>query len=269
MFGWNPFRKQSAPTSQPNLELEDVDAEEGDLLSEIVKVRDDTLGQDLRPLQRLIRDTTFLLPLNEPPIQTEKGTVLRYMTFEDDEVMCAFTDEARMRDFLRDLPGKTQVPVSYQTGKHLAEMAEYADLRKIILNPNADILFALHPMMYRTVAHGVVMGHICDEKLPREEIALGKSVAGMPGMDALNAFRTTLGEFGATEAWWAALFLPPDEMRFCLGVAAPQRAFETLPDQLVESWIGRWPLPTPLYVFPLDGTMPERDAAFRQTDRVL
>ncbi len=264
MFGWNPFKKQETPApSAP-----EAVAETRDLLSEIVYVRDDTLGQDLRPMQRLIRDTTFLLPLHEPPIPSEEGTKLRYITVEENEVMCAFTDEARMRDFFRDLPEK-DVVISYQTGKLLCQMAEYAELRKIILNPNSDILFALPPMVYRTIAHGFVMGHICDEKLPEGQIAMGRSIAGMPGMDALNTFRETLGQFGATEAWWGALFLPPDEMRFCLGVAAPERAFETLPDQLVQNWIGRWPLPTPLYVFPLDGTLPERDAAFRAADQVL
>ncbi len=261
MFGWNPFKKQeqtapASPTAAP------------DLLSEIVRVRDDTLGQDLRPMQRLIRDTTFLLPLHEAPVQTEQGTVLRYMTFEENDVLCAFTDEKRMRDFFRDYPAPG-LQVSYQTGKALGEMAEHGELRKIILNPNSDILFALHPMVYRTIAHGFVLGHICDEKLPTGEVAIGKSVAGTPGMDALDAFRVTLQQFGATEAFWAALFLPPDEMRFCIGVQAPANAFETLPEQLVQAWIGRWPLPTPLYVFPLDGTSPQRDEAFRACDRIL
>ncbi|BCM89280.1 hypothetical protein IAD21_01125 [Abditibacteriota bacterium] len=264
MFGWNPFKKQQTPSLTPHESVE----EKRDLLSEIVYVRDDTLGQDLRPMQRLIRDTTFLLPLHEPPIQSEEGTRLRYITLEDDEVMCAFTDEQRMRDFFRDYPSK-QLAVSYQTGKTLCQMAEHGELRKLILNPNSDILFALPPMVYRTIAHGFVMGHICDEKLPEGPTAMGRCVAGMPGMDALDTFRQTLRQFGATEAWWASLFLPPDEMRFCLGVGAPQRAFETLPDQLVQNWIGRWPLPTPLYVYPLDATAPQRDAAFRQADKVL
>ena len=265
MFGWNPFKKQSAPAA-PGVETQ---GEAGDLLSEIVRVRDDTLGQDLRPMQRLIRDTTFLLPLHEPPIQSEEGTILRYMTFEENDVLCAFSDAERLKEFFRDSPLKGQLAVSYQTGKHLCQMAEHDDLRKIILNPNADILFALHPMVFRAIAHGFVMGHISDEALSAGEIAIGRSVAGMPGMDALDAFRVTLAQFGATEAWWASLYLPPDEMRFCLGVAAPERAFETLPDQMVQSWIGRWPLPTPLYVFPLDGSQPGRDEALRGTDRIL
>ena len=261
MFGWNPFKKQeqTAPA---------IENAPPDLLSEIARVRNDTLGQDLRPMQRLIRDTTFLLPLHEAPTQTENGTVLRYMTFEENDVLCAFTDEKRMRDFFRDYP-VPGVQVSYQTGKALGAMAEHGELRKIILNPNSDILFALHPMVYRTIAHGFVLGHISDEKLPSFEIAVGKSVAGMPGMDALDAFRVTLKQFGATEAFWAALFLPPDEMRFCIGVGAPANAFETLPEQLVQAWIGRWPLPTPLYVFPLNGTSPQRDEAFRACDRIL
>ena len=265
MFGWNPFKKQSAPAAS------DVGAESetGDLLSEIVRVRDDTLGEDLRPLQRLIRDSTFLLPLHEPPVQSEEGTVLRYLTFEENDVLCAFSDAERMKDFLRDSSQKGQMAVSYQSGKSLCQMAEHDEVRKIVLNPNSDVTFVLAPMVFRTIAHGFVMGHSSDEVLGPGQLAIGRSVAGMPGMDALDAFRVTLGQFGSTEAWWGALFLPPDEMRFCIGVAAPERAFETLPDQMVQSWIGRWPMPTPLYVFPLDGTQPERDAALRATDRIL
>ncbi|RYX83384.1 hypothetical protein EON83_15305 [bacterium] len=266
MFGWKPFKKQQSPVTNPS--HDNVQDEPGDILSEIVRVRDDTLGQDLRPMQRLIRDTTFLLPLHEPPTQTENGTVLRYMTFEENDVLCAFTDADRMRQFFRDYPINKQPVTSYQTGKSLCQMAEFDELRKIILNPNADILFALHPMVFRTIAHGFVMGHITHEAL-RPGAAIGRSVAGMPGMDALDTFRVTLNQFGATEAWWAALFLPPDEMRFCIGVTAPARAFEVLPDQLAQDWVGRWPLPTPLHVFPLDGTNPERDAAFRTTDQIL
>ncbi len=264
MFGWNPFKKQQpAPQLQP-----ETDTGVAGLLSEIVRVRDNTLGQDLRPMQRLIRDTTFLLPLHEAPIQTPEGTKLRYMTFEEDEVLCAFTDTARMRDFFRNYPAPG-LEVSYQSGKRVCEIAQNADLRKIILNPNADILFALHPMVYRTIAHGMVMGHICDERLPAGEIIFAKSLVGMPGMDALDAFRVTLKQFGATEAFWGSLLLPPDEMRFCIGVSAPAKAFETLPEQLVQAWIGRWPLPTPLYVFALDGEVPARDEAFRKSDRIL
>ncbi|RYG56974.1 hypothetical protein EON80_28760, partial [bacterium] len=142
MFGWNPFKKQPAQSLPQN----EVLNEKPDLLGEIVRVRDDTLGQDLRPMQRLIRDTTFLLPLHEPPTQTENGTLLRYMTVEENDVLCAFTDEPRMRDFFRDYPKRDQIALSYQTGKSLCQMAEYDELRKIILNPNSDILFALHPM---------------------------------------------------------------------------------------------------------------------------
>lgn len=264
MFGWNPFKKPQVVPAPQN-EIED-DAR--DLLSEIVRVRNNTLGQDLRPMQRLIRDTTFLLPLHEAPTQSEQGTVLRYMTFEENDVLCAFTDPARMRDFFRDYPA-TGLEVSYQSGRDLCQMAEHADLRKIILNPNADILFAIEPMVYRTIAHGLVMGHICDEQLPSGEIVFGRSLAGMPGMDALDAFRVTLQQFGATEAWWASLLLPPDELRFCIGVSAPANAFETLPEQLVQAWIGRWPLPTPLYVYALDGQVPARDEGFRLGDRIM
>lgn len=75
-------------------------------------MRDDTLGQDHRPMLRLICDTTFLLPLHEAPRQTEQGPVLRYMTFEDDSALCAFTDPERMRDFFGQYPA-TELSVSY------------------------------------------------------------------------------------------------------------------------------------------------------------
>lgn len=265
MFGWKS-RKKPEVAPAPPCEVEEEDGT--DLLREIVRVRDDTLGGDHRPMLRLIRDTTFLLPLHEPPSQSENGPVLRAMTFEDDSALCAFSDAERMRGFFGGHPA-TEVPVSYQTGKTLGEMAQSTDRSKVIINPNADVSFALPPLVFGALAHGLVIGHISDEALPQGELAFGRSVAGMPPMDALDAFRVVLKQFGASQAWWAALFLPPDEMRFCLGVAAAPNAFETLPDQLVQAWIGRWPLPTPLYVFPLDGSVPARDAGFRGSDRIL
>jgi hypothetical protein len=265
MFGWNPFKKEVAPAPQAESEIEpDALA----LLREIVHLRDDTLGQDHRPMLRLIRDTMFLLPLSEPLRQTERGVLMRYMTFEDDQVLCAFTDPARMRDFFRDYPAQG-LDVSYQSGESLGEIAQNAGFRKVILNPNSDILFAMPPLVFGAIAHGMVIGHISDEELPEGEMILGRCLAGMPPMDALDAFRVVLQQFGATEAYWAALVLAPGEMRFCIGVAAPPNAFETLPDELVSAWIGRWPMPTPLYVFPLDGSVPQRDTAFRASDRIL
>lgn len=274
---WNPFKKRdAAPAFNPSQESEDVsdaDYSASDaLLAEIVRVRNDTLGQDLRPMQRLIRDTTFLLPLLEPIRQTENGTSIRFMTLENDEIVVAFTDTRRMREFFgRENPlGAAAMAVTHVSGRTLCEMAQRANLRKIILNPNSDILFALHPLVYGAIAHGLTIGHIADEEFHSEEIAVGTCVAGMPNEELLATFRAIGEEFGAEEIYWCALFLPPDEMRFALGVeAAPQR-FEALFAQLTQNWIGKWPLPTPLHVFRLgESKNSVRDAAIRQTQRIF
>lgn len=283
---WNPFKKQETSASSPAglapaAEIEAprgaVAAQSSALLAEIVRVRSDTLGQDLRPMQRLIRDTTFILPLLEPVRQTEQGTIIRFMTLENDEITVAFTDAARVREFFggENPLGGTQMAVTHVSGRTLCEMAQRAGLRKIILNPNSDILFALHPLVYGAIAQGLVIGHIADEEIHSEEIAVGDCVAGPPNAEVLATFQAILGDFGAREAFWCALFLPPDEMRFALGVEIAPEQFEALSNQLRQSWIGPWPLPTPLHVLALgeakigESKNSARDAAIRQTLRIF
>lgn len=269
---WNPFKKREDAPPSPSDEAQAQAIAEAAmtqaLLDEIVRVRDDTLGQDLRPMQRLIREATFILPLHEPPRPTDGGQILRYMTLENDEIIVAFTDPPRLREFFgpENPLGGDQMAVTYVSGQTLCDMAQRAGLRKIILNPNSDILFALHPLVYGAIAHGLAIAHIVDEEFHSEEIGVGHCVAGPPSEEMLATFRPILSEFGASEAFWFALFAPPDEMRFAIGVEVAPEQFEALSNQLMQSWIGKWPLPTPLHVVALgEAKNATRDAAIRQT----
>lgn len=274
---WNPFKKREDAPLPPSDEAEAQAIAEAAmteaLLAEIVRVRDDTLGddtlgQDLRPMQRLIREATFILPLHEPPRPAQGGQILRYMTLENDEIIVAFTDAARRREFFgaENPLGGDQMAVTYVSGRTLCDMAQRAGLRKIILNPNSAILFALHPLVYGAIAHGLAIGHIADEEFHSEEIGVGHCVAGPPSDEMSANFRAVLSEFGATGAFWCALFAPPDEMRFAVGVEVAAERFEALSNQLVQNWIGKWPLPTPLHVLTMgEAKNATRDEAIRQT----
>ena len=269
MSAWNPFKKAPPENAVPT-NAASIAPDAAALLDEIVRVRDDTLGQDLRPMQRLLRDAEFLLPLHEAPRQTPQGLSLRYMTLEDDSVMVAFTDAPRLRDFFagENPLGGTQMAVNFSTGQSLCQMATNAALRKIIINPNSDILFALPPMIYEVLAQGLVIGHISDEEIHSPEIMLTKCPARLPEGELLEDFRAVLREFGIAEAYWLAMVLPPDEMRFCIGITDSENLNE-VSNHLVQQWIGKWPLPTPLHILPLGRENSPRDGAIRAGESLL
>jgi hypothetical protein len=251
-MGWNPFAKKPAPADNPPPPSSTGIAPNATLLEAIVHARLDTLMGDLRPLHRTLLATELLIPLHEPPTMTPNGPKLRYMTFENDSVLLSFTDTERMHDFFAGSNFGPRLAVAPVTGKTLCQMAAAADLRKVIINPNSDISYVLTPLVYRVLASEWIPASISDEEFHSNELIVAPPLSGSPDDILLDLWRATLREHGVPNAYWFNLMEPTtQELRYSFGVECPPEQLETINNALVQVWIGRWPVNTPLFVTPL------------------
>lgn len=228
----------------------------GALLDAIRDARAGTAMHDLRPLHRAVIAAELWVPLHEPPEVTSQGTRLRYLTVEDDTVLCVFTGQEPWDDFFQsyDRPLTTHVA----SGREVCRMAASAGLSRIILNPNAPLLYAMHPPVFRTLAGGVVPAGV-SQSFPGSAGGASRAAfvaAILPSADALSALTLALSKSrfhpgGATEATWFGALTPDDETFFGLAVACSPERFREVEAALTEAWIAHWPVPTPLWVFPL------------------
>lgn len=274
MPNWNLPRKLfdelgTAPSNEALLETI-AEAQKADIIS-----------GDLRPMHRALRDAPLLVPLHEPPKANERGHMLHYITFEDDTMLGVFTDGEHLRSFF---PEHARPPSAiFLSGQQVCAMAADADLDLVVLNPQpfgpgdppaepadspyADIGYVMPPLVFRTLARGLVPGSLADEALPAT-FAVGPALAGPPDAATLSVWRKALAQSGARAAYWFTLTVPPDELRFGIAVEVAPEVFEALHVQLVRLWfMGDWPARTPLYVYQLGVGI--HDEAIRANGEVL
>lgn len=257
MFKWNPFARESQPASQPEQAASQGETlpNNADLLAAIEDARLDTLMGDMRPLHRVILGSELLMPLHEPPMETPQGTKLRYMTFEDDSVMLVFTDAAHLKEFFGDTNpiGGTRMCVIPMSGQDICRAATSSEMRKIIINPNADVLYVMPPLVYRVLAEGFIPGSVSDEAIPAGELIIARPISGLPDDEMMQAWREVLSQNGVTEAYWFNLIIPDrNELRYSFAVGCEEEQLKKIHSDLVGAWLGKWPVNTPLYVCRLE-----------------
>ena len=206
----------------------------------------DTLMGDMRPMHRAILSSNLLLPLHEPP----RDGRLRYMTFNDDSALCAFTDEEHLRAFFADAPNLTaQMAIAFLSGATLCDMAMQGELSLLSINPRSGEHYAMPSHVFRVLAHGYVPSSVADEELRSQQIAVARPLSGMPSQEELQAWREVLVRNNAMAAFWFNLLLDDvKELRYAIGVECAPEGFEILRSQLVGAWFGKWPVNTPLWV---------------------
>ena len=250
MFKWNPFaaKKEEAP-AQPAATSGDALPTNEALLEAIQNARLDTLMGDMRPMHRALLEAKLFVPLHEPPSQESGGMRLRYMTFEDDRVMCVFTDKQRMREYFLSGGREEGVHIWFASGQEVCGMATRAGLDKIIINPNSDILYAMPPLVFRVLAEGWVPGSVSDEAIPSGQVIIGKPISGLPDETMLQIWRDVLKGNGVTEAYWFNAVLPEaNELRYAFAVACESEQLAKVESDLKGAWLGKWPVNTPLFV---------------------
>lgn len=257
MFKWNPFapKKEEAP-AQPAASPAGSPAASGDalptneaLLEAIQDARLDTLMGDMRPMHRTLLEARLFVPLHEPPVEEAGGMRLRYMTFEDDRVMCVFTDKQRMRDYFLSGGREEGVHIWFASGQEVCGMATQANLDKLIINPNSDILYAMPPLVFRVLAEGWVPGSISDEAIPSGEVIIGKPISGLPDEPMLQIWRDVLKENGVAEAYWFNAVMPEaNELRYAFAIGCAPEQLAKVESDLIGAWLGKWPVNTPLFV---------------------
>lgn len=245
---WNPFKKaepQPAPSASSAPDATDNQV----LVAAIQRMKLDTLMGDMRPMHRAIIASELLLPLHEPPRQVDGGMLLRYMTLQDNSVMCAFTDMERLRAFFTGMPGVgAGIHVQFTTGKDLCEMAEHDDMALLAINPDSDAHYAMPPHVFRVLQHGYVPSSVADETVHSPQIAIARPMSGMPSEGELQAWREALSQGGARAAWWFNVLLDDvRELRYAIAVECEPERFEPLSSALVGAWLGKWPVNTPLW----------------------
>lgn len=250
MFNW--FKKKAdtseAAAAAPGPPLADSLPNNAPLVALIHQMKLDTLMGDMRPMHRAILGSELLLPLHEPP---QNGR-LRFMTFQNDTTLCAFTDAERMRAFLAGGDLGDRVAIAPLGGETLCEMAMRSELELFAINPGSDAHYAMPPHVFRVLAHGYVPSSVADEEIKSVQIAIARPMSGLPSQGELDAWRRVLAENNADAAYWFNVMLDDvKELRYAIGVACAPDAFTHLQNQLVQAWFGLWPVNTPLYVIPL------------------
>lgn len=248
---WNPFRKRSEaamPASDGDSAPGDVDNR--DLIAAIHAMKRDTLMGDMRPMHRAILRSPLLLPLHEPAQATPEGTRLRYLTFDEDATLVAFSDMAHFRAFLGDW-----VPRLYMaqvTGQELCRMAGAAHLGLLAINPQSGEHYAMPPLVYNVLAQGFVPSSVTDERVREERATIAPAISGAPDAEMLGLWREIFQRNQVARAFWFNLvLLEAQELRYAWAVDCPEEQLRALQHELVAAWFGRWPVNTPLWVQPL------------------
>jgi len=252
---WNPFKKLEAKPQPEATPPANTDVPDNQVLvAAIQRMKLDTLLGDMRPMHRAIIASELMLPLHEPPRQTEGGMILRMMTFNDNSRMCVFTDMERMRAFLSEFPEVgTGVHVQFTGGQELCAMAARSEMPLLAINPASDAHYAMPPHVYRVLEHGYIPSSVADETVRSPQIAIARPMSGLPSQDELQAWREALSEGGATAAWWFNVMLDDvRELRYAIGVECEAERFEALRSALVGAWLGKWPVNTPLWTHRMD-----------------
>lgn len=252
---WNPFKKAEPKpaanaSSAPDASSDAPEPPDNQVLVAAIKdMKLDTLMGDMRPMHRAIIASDLLLPLHEPPRQADGGTILRFMTFNDNSSMCAFTDIERMRAFFTGMPGVgAGVHIQFTGGQELCEMASRSEMALLSINPASDAHYAMPPHVYRVLQHGYVPSSVADEAVRSPQIAIASPMSGLPTEPELQAWREALAEGGARAAWWFNVMLEDvRELRYAIAVECPAERFEALSSALVGAWLGLWPVNTPLW----------------------
>lgn len=241
-MSWLFGRKTPEASQAP----QDAPSDNTELIALIHTMKLDTLMGDMRPMHRAILSAHLLLPLHEPPHDGR----LRYITFNDDSTLCAFTDAAHWRAFCGDAPNlPAQLAVAPLSGALLCDMAMQGDLALLAINPGSPEHYAMPPHVFRVLAHGYVPSSVSDETLHSPQIAVARPLSGLPTDVELQAWRAVLAQYGATAAFWFNVLLDDvKELRYAIGVECAPEQFETVQSQLTQAWFGKWPVNTPLWV---------------------
>lgn len=239
-MGWLFGRKEPEPASQP------AGSGNAELVALIHDMKLDTLMGDMRPMHRAILSTELLLPLHEPP----QDGHLRYMTFNDDSTLCAFTDTDHLRAYFADAPELgTRMAVAPLSGATLCDMAQQAELALFAINPRSTEHYAMPPHVFRVLAHGYVPSSVADEEIRSPQFAIARPLSGLPSPEELQAWREVLAQNGAVAAFWFNLLLDDvQELRYAIGVECAPEQLDTLQRRLAQAWFGKWPVNTPLWV---------------------